>query len=83
MPIVIKAQGSDSTNDVIRKFKKAAASSNVVQIAKDRRYFQKPSKIRAQKKIERNRLRKKVRILKNLKNTSPESLARIRERLQE
>lgn len=82
MPIVIKAQSGDSTSDVIRKFKKAAAATNVVQNAKDRRYFKKPSKVRAEKKIERNRLRKKARSLKQMKNISSEVIERIHERIQ-
>jgi ribosomal protein S21 len=82
MPIVIKATGSDSTSDVIRKFKKAAAATNIVQNTRDRRYFQKPSKIRAQKKIEKTRLRRKSRSLKQMKNIGPDVIDRIRERIQ-
>lgn len=81
MPIVIKAQGSDTTGDVIKKFKKAAASSNVVIIAKDRAFFQKPSRKRAVKKIERKRLQRRARSLKKMKNISPASLERLNERL--
>lgn len=82
MPIVVKADSNDSTGDVIRKFKKAAAATNVVQIAKDRRYHQKPSKLRAQKKIEKNRLRRKMRSLKKTKNISAESIERLKERIE-
>lgn len=82
MPIVVKASNSDSASDVIRKFKKAAAATNIVQNAKDRRYHQKPSQVRAQKKIERNRLRKKARSLKQMKNISSEVIEKIRERIQ-
>lgn len=81
MPIVVKAQGSDTTGDVIKKFKKAAASSNVVIIAKDRAFFQKPSRKRAVKKIERKRLQRRARSLKKMKNISPASLERLNERL--
>ncbi len=82
MPIVIRADSNDTTGDVIRKFKKATIATNVVQIAKDRRYHQKESQLRAQKKIERNRLRKKMRSLKRTKNISPESIERLRERIE-
>ena len=58
MPIVVKATGSDSTHDVIKKFKKAAAERDIVQRTKNRRYFVKPSQERAQKKTEMRRLKK-------------------------
>jgi len=82
MPIVVKAGSNDSTNDVIRKFKKAAAATDVVQKAKDGRYFQKPSQIRAQKKIQKNRLRKKARSLKQMKNIGQDVIDRIHEKIQ-
>ena len=81
MAIIIKAQGSDNTNDVIKKFKKAIATTDIVQKAKDRRYFKKPSQVRAAKKIEMSRLRKRSRALKRTKNISPAALQRINERL--
>lgn len=81
MAIVIKAQGNDGTFDVIKKFKKAVASSGIVQKAKDRRFFTKPSQERAAKKIERKRLQKRARSLKKQKNVTAASLQRIKERL--
>ena len=81
MPIVIKARGSDSTNDVIKKFKKAVAQTNIVQSAKDRAFFQKPSQKRAVKKIEQKRLQRRARALKRMKNISAQVLQRIDERL--
>lgn len=81
MPIVIKAQGNDSTSDVIKKFKKASSASNIVILAKDRAVYQKPSQKRAVKKIEMKRLRKRARSLKKMKNISPQTLQRINERL--
>lgn len=81
MPIIVKAQGNDSTLDVIKKFKKATAGSNVVIDAKDRAYYRKPSQLRATKKIEMKRLRKRARSLKKMKNISPQTLQRINERL--
>jgi ribosomal protein S21 len=81
MPIIVKAQGNDSTLDVIKKFKKAAAQSDIVQKTKDRRYYTKPSQQRAVKKTEMRRLRKRARNLKRMKNVSPLSLQRIAERL--
>lgn len=81
MPIIIKAKSGDSTHDVIKKFKKAVASSDIVQKARDRKYFVKPSQKRAVKKTERRRLRKRSRSLKRMKNISQTALQRISERL--
>jgi ribosomal protein S21 len=81
MPIVIRAQGNDSTHDVIKKFKKAVASTDIVQMAKDRRYYTKPSQQRQVKKTEVRRLRKRARALKKTKNISPATLQRLMERL--
>ena len=82
MAIVIRSQGSDSLGDMIRKFKKATVSADVVQVAKDRRYYQKPSQVRAQKQIAKNRLRRKAHSLRKRKNISSEAIERIWERIQ-
>jgi len=82
MPIVIKSDGNQSSGDVIRRFKKASASTDVVQKAKDRRYFTKPSKVRAQKKIEKTRLRRRARVLKHTKNVSAEAIEKLYERIE-
>lgn len=81
MAIVIKAKKSDSTNDLIRKFKKAVAATGVVQIVKDRRYYKKPSKIRSEKTATNNRLKRRARSLKKMKNISPQALVRINQKL--
>ena len=81
MPIIVKAKKSESTNDLIRKFKKLTAAADVVQIVKDRRYFQKPSKIKSVKTSEMRRLEKRARSLKRMKNISPQVLAKINQRL--
>lgn len=77
MPIIIKAKGNDSTNDVIKKFKKAVASADVVQKAKNRTYFQKPSQVKAAKTSARSRMRRRLHSMKRMKNISPETLQRI------
>ena len=82
MAIIIKAQANETTNDLIRKFKKVAIFTNIVQIAKDRRYFVKPSQIRAQKQIEKNRLRRKMHSLKRTKNIGSDVIDRLRERIE-
>jgi ribosomal protein S21 len=81
MPIIIKAQGNDSTSDLIKKFKKISVATDIVQMVKDRRYYMKPSRVRAVHKTEMRRLRKRARSLKKLKNISPQVLTRINERL--
>ncbi len=81
LPIIIKAQGSDSTGDLIKKFKKATIATDIVQKVKDRRFYQKPSKVRAIHKIEINRLRKRMRSLKKMKNISPQVIQRIDDRI--
>ncbi|MFA6813971.1 MAG: 30S ribosomal protein S21 [Candidatus Pacebacteria bacterium] len=81
LPVIIKAKKNQSTGDVIRQFKKASASAGTVQIAKDRRYFTKPSRIKADRTAERSRLKKRSRSLKNRKNVSPSAIARIQQRL--
>ncbi|HCC84570.1 MAG TPA: 30S ribosomal protein S21 [Candidatus Pacebacteria bacterium] len=81
MPIVLRAKKTDSTNDLIRKFKKLTAAADIVQIVKDRRYFQKPSRIRATKVAEMSRLERRSRSLKKTKNVSPQAIAKINQRL--
>lgn len=81
MPIIIKAQGNDSSFDIIKRFKKAVVASNIVQLTKDRAVFQKPSRVRAVKKIAKNRLQRRVRTLKKMKNISPQVLQRISDRI--
>ena len=36
MPIIIKARGDDHTGDLIKKFKKIIAATDIIQIVKDR-----------------------------------------------
>lgn len=81
LPIIIKAKKNQSTSDVIRQFKKAVAGAGVVQVAKDRRFFQKPSRIKASKVAERSRLKRRARSLKKMKNISPVAISKIQQRL--
>jgi len=81
LPIIIRAQNNDSTSDLIKKFKKISIATDIVQIVKDRRYYQKPSKIKAVRNTELRRLKKRARSLKKLKNISPQVMTRIAERL--
>lgn len=81
MPIVVTATNKDSSGDVIKKFKKATAFTNIVQIAKDRRYFVNDSQLRATKRIQMARLRKRLRSLKKTKNIPPQVIQKLTDRL--
>lgn len=82
MPIVVTADPKDSTGDVIKQFKKMTAQADVVEIARERRYFQKPAKVRADKKIGKKRLQKRLRKLKRMKNIPPAVIVRMTESIQ-
>lgn len=84
MPIVVQSKGnSDSTNDLIRKFKKATSAADIVRRVKDRRYNVKPSQQRNVKNTERRRLLKRIHNLKQMKNISPKVIERLMERLND
>jgi ribosomal protein S21 len=77
MAIVIRAKRGESTNDLMRKFKKASMAAGTVQKVRDSRYYKKPSAIKAEKTADRSRLRRRARSLKKMKNVSPQALVRI------
>ncbi len=81
LPIIIRAKKNQSSSDLIRQFKKAVAASGVVQIVKDRRYFQKPSRIKATRTAEMSRLKRRAHSLAKTKNISALTIAKIRARL--
>lgn len=81
MPIIIKAKQKDNNNSLIREFKKVSAVTDIVQKVRDRRYFQKPSKVNAVKKIQRKRLQNKIRVLKKTKNIGADVIERMTARL--
>ncbi len=81
MPIIVKKTKKDSTSSLIRKFKKITSQLDVVQNARDRRYYKKPSTIKAEKNSTKHHLKKKLKTLKNMKNVSPQSLDRLREKI--
>jgi ribosomal protein S21 len=68
VPIIIKARGDDHTGDLIKKFKKIIAATNIIQVVKDRKYYQKPSEVRTLKMNELRRMRKRMKSLKRQKN---------------
>jgi ribosomal protein S21 len=68
VPIIIKAKGDDHAGDLIKKFKKVIAATNIIQVVKDRKYYMKPSEIRTQRQNEIRRMKKRAKIMKKLKN---------------
>jgi ribosomal protein S21 len=68
VPIIIKAKGDDHTGDLIKKFKKIIAATNIIQVVKDRKYYMKPSEVRTVRQNELRRMKKRLRSLKKMKN---------------
>ena len=68
MPIVLKARNDDHTGDLIKKFKKIIAATNIIQVVKDRKYYQKPSELRTVRMNEIRRSHKRKRAIKKMKN---------------
>jgi len=68
LPIIIKAKNNQSPNEIIRQFKKVVAATDIVQKVKDRRYYQKPSKLKAVMKEELKKQKKRARASKRMKN---------------
>ena len=64
--LIVKKQPGDSDDSLIRKFTKKVMDAGIVQEAKRRQFYLKPSAARAQKKQDK----RKARILKK-KTTSP------------
>lgn len=82
MPIIIKAKSSKTTTSkLIRDFRKAVATTGVVDKARDLQYHQKPSQVRAQKKISKKRLSDKIKVLKHTKNIGPDVIEKMTRRL--
>lgn len=63
--LIVKKQPGDSDDAVIRKFTKKVMDAGIVQEAKRRQFYLKPSAARAQKKQDK----RKMRLLK--KSTKP------------
>ena len=81
LPIIIKAKPKDNNNSIIREFKKVSAITGIVDRVRDGRYFQKPSKVKSIKKIQKTRLRRKIRVLKHTKNIGVDVIDRMTARL--
>ncbi len=83
MPVVVKAKKNDSTGSLIRRFKKAVKAEDIVQKARDRQYYKKPSTIKAERKSKKRHLRKRMKTLKEMKNISDRLLQILRDKINE
>lgn len=83
MAIVIKAKKGDSTGNLIRRFKKAVMAQDLVNKARDRRYYKKPATIRAEKKSTKKHLRKKLKSLKKRKNITQRALEILKQKIRD
>ena len=81
MAIVVKARANDSTNDLIKRFKKVVVSTDVVQKVKDRQFYQRPSQVKKMAHNENRRLARRLRGLKKMKNIPPEVIVRMTDKL--
>ena len=59
MPIIIKAQPGDSTDQLIRNFKKKVLQDQLLSDLKEREFYKKPSMIKKEKMSEFKRLKKR------------------------
>ena len=67
MPVVVKAGPGDSTDQVIRKFKKKVLQSQLLTKLRDQEYYKKPSVKKKEKLSEFKRLSKRRKKLKWLR----------------
>jgi small subunit ribosomal protein S21 len=61
MPVVVKAQPGDSSDQVIRKFKKKVLHDQLLTELKDREFYKKPS-VKKKEKLSEFKRRKKRRL---------------------
>ncbi len=83
MPIVIRAKKNDSNSNLIRRFKKAVSACDIVNKARDRRYYKKPSAIKAERLSQKRHLRKRLKTLKRMKNISDRSIELLKQKINE
>ena len=60
--LIIKKKPGDNDDTIVRRFMKAALDEGIVQAAKNRQFYLKPSAARAKKKQDK----RKMRILKRM-----------------
>jgi ribosomal protein S21 len=81
MPIIVRSKKGDSASNLIRRFKKLVSATDIVQKTRDRRYFKKPSTLKAERLSEKRHLRKKLKTLKKMKNVPSRSLESLRSKI--
>lgn len=67
MPIVVKAQPGDSTDQLIRNFKKRILQDQLLTELKEREFYKKPSMLKKEKMSEFKRLKKRRKKLRCLR----------------
>ncbi|OIP03209.1 30S ribosomal protein S21 [Candidatus Beckwithbacteria bacterium CG2_30_44_31] len=67
MTIIIKAQPGDSTDQMIKNFKKRVLQEQLLTELKEKEFFKKPSMIKKEKLNEFKRLKKRRKKMKWLK----------------
>ncbi|HAU98862.1 MAG: hypothetical protein UX04_C0007G0011 [Microgenomates group bacterium GW2011_GWF2_45_18] len=62
MPIVVRARKDDSSDSVIKRYKKLSMIENITSLVKDREFHKKPAILRKEqaKRIERMKFREKM-----------------------
>ena len=61
MATIIKSKKDEPSASIIRRFKKTVAADQILKIAKEREYYQKPSQVKKEKKKEQERNRRRDR----------------------
>ena len=67
MPIVVKAQPGDSTDQLIKNFKKRVLQDQLLTELKEREFYKKPSMLKKEKMSEFKRLKKRRKKIKWLR----------------
>lgn len=65
MATVVKSKKDEPNDSLIRRFKKQVIVDQILQIARKRDFFVKPSQVRKEKKKELKRMLKRERSLRN------------------
>lgn len=69
MPVVVKAQPGDTTDKILRKFKKKVLQSQILTELKDRQFYLKPAEKKKQRLAPFRRRKKRGQKRKNKKIT--------------
>lgn len=81
MAIVVKMKAGDRPNDLVKRFKKAVTSTDILQKVKDRQYYERPSQMKKMSVNDNRRLARRLRGLKKAKNIDPAIISRMDDKL--